>query len=74
MGALKHFIVSFFSALSSWMTAFEKLGKSAENLSTIAEESSGQYADIARIERKQAAALRLKELNISDEEAKKLLA
>lgn len=41
----------FFSFIAICFTALERLGKTADNLATVAEESSGQYKDAARIER-----------------------
>jgi len=73
MNAFKSFFIIMFSSATSWLNAVDKLGKAVENLTTIAEESSGTYADIARIERRANATKRLTELGITDVEEVKLL-
>jgi hypothetical protein len=56
MSAISLAITQFFSALAVFFTAFEKIGKTADNLATIAEESSGAYMDEARITRQEKLA------------------
>jgi hypothetical protein len=51
MSALSLAITQFFSALGVLFAAFESMAKTTHNLATVAEESSGQYMDQARIER-----------------------
>lgn len=47
----------FFSMITVLFTAGEKLAKSADNLATWAEESTGAFSDQARIERAKKLAL-----------------
>lgn len=72
MGAISTAITQLFTALTVLFTAFESLCKTADNLATVAEESSGQYKDQARIERQRKlaqlthdAAVEAKTLNAS---------
>jgi hypothetical protein len=51
MGAISTAITQLFTALTVLFTAFESLCKTANNLATVAEESSGTYMDQARIDR-----------------------
>lgn len=51
MSAISLAITQFFSALTVLFTAFESICKTADNLATVAEESSGTYKDQARIDR-----------------------
>lgn len=51
MSAFSLAFTQFFSALAVLFTAFEKLCKTADNLATVADESSGAYKDQARVER-----------------------
>lgn len=75
MNAFTRFITVFFNSLNSWFNTIEKLGSAAENLATVADESSGQYKDEARIRRRLNAQKSLKELGIdlNSEEAKAIL-
>ncbi len=59
MGAISTAITQLFTALTVLFTAFESICKTANNLATVAEESSGTYMDQARIER-QAKLAKLK--------------
>lgn len=59
MGAISTAITQLFTALTVLFTAFESICKTANNLATVAEESSGTYMDQARIER-QAKLTKLK--------------
>lgn len=51
MSAISLAITQMFTALSVLFAAFESICKTALNLATVAEESSGTYMDQARIER-----------------------
>lgn len=51
MSAISLAITQLFNALTVLFTAFESICKTADNLATVAEESSGQYRDQARINR-----------------------
>lgn len=51
MSAFTRAFTVFFASLSSWLSAIEKTGKAVDNLATVAEEASGQYADEARAAR-----------------------
>ena len=55
MSAISLAITQFFTALSVLFAAFESICKTAENLATVAEESSGTYMDQARIDRQAKA-------------------
>ena len=60
MQAFSLAFTQFFTALSSFFSAFQKLGSTLDNLATVAEESSGQYRDEAHINR-QAKLIELNE-------------
>lgn len=51
MSAATRAFTQFFSFIAICFSALERLGKAADNLATVAEESSGTYKDQARIER-----------------------
>lgn len=51
MGAFSKAFTQLFSALTVLFTAFESICNTANNLATVAEESSGSYKDQARIDR-----------------------
>jgi hypothetical protein len=51
MSSISLAITQLFTALTVLFTAFESICKTADNLATVAEESSGQYRDQARIQR-----------------------
>ena len=51
MSAISLAITQLFNALTVLFTAFESICQTANNLATVAEESSGQYKDQARIQR-----------------------
>lgn len=51
MSAISLAITQLFTALSVLFSAFESIAKTANNLATVAEESSGTYMDQARIDR-----------------------
>ena len=51
MSAFSTAFTQFFSALTVLFSAFASICQTANNLATVAEESSGQYKDQARIER-----------------------
>lgn len=53
MQAMALAFTQFFSAFAVLFGAFEKIAKTADNLATVAEESSGQYVDEARASRQQ---------------------
>lgn len=58
MGAFSTAIVQFFSAITVFFGAFEKIAKTADNLATVAEEASGTYVDEARADRQAKIAAR----------------
>ena len=58
MSAFSTAFNQFFSFIAICFSALERLGKTADNLATVAEESSGSYKDQARIDRQ----IKLKEL------------
>jgi hypothetical protein len=60
MQALSLAFTQFFATLAVFFSAFEKFGKTIDNIATVAEESSGQYRDEAHINR-QAKLLELNE-------------
>lgn len=51
MQAFTAALVQFFTAITTFFSAFEKIAKTADNLATVASESSGAYCDEARIQR-----------------------
>jgi hypothetical protein len=51
MGAFSTAFTQFFAALTVLFSAFSKLAGTVDNLASVAEESSGQYKDQARIDR-----------------------
>ncbi len=51
MSAISLAITQFFSAFTVLFAAFESGCKTVHNLATVAEESSGQYKDQARVDR-----------------------
>lgn len=51
MSAFSQAFTIFFAALGMFFKTFESLANTANNLATVAEESSGAYKDQARIER-----------------------
>lgn len=51
MGSFSLAFTQFFNAVTVLFTAIEKICKTADNLATVAEESSGTYMDEARIQR-----------------------
>lgn len=60
MNALSAALVQFFTAITTFFAAFEKIAKTADNLATVAQESSGVYMDEARADRQAKAAARAK--------------
>ena len=64
INSFKLFFTVLFSSAGSWLNAFDKLGKAADNLATVAEESSGSFADTARIERQAKVAELYKKHNL----------
>lgn len=59
MQAISVAIVQFFTMLTTLFSAGEKLAGAVDNLATVANESSGDYADEARINREMRKAQRL---------------
>jgi hypothetical protein len=51
MQALSLAFTQFFATLAVFFSAFEKFGKTIDNIATVAEESSGAYVDEARSNR-----------------------
>ena len=60
MSAISLAITQFFAALTVLFSAFKSICQTADNLATVAEESSGSYRDQARVER----IAKLKALNL----------
>lgn len=58
MQAISVAIVQFFTMLTTLFSAGEKLAGAIDNLATVANESSGDYADEARINREMRKAQR----------------
>lgn len=52
MSAFTLAFTQFFGFIAICFTALERLGKTCDNLATVAEESSGTYKDQARIVRR----------------------
>jgi hypothetical protein len=65
MSAFTSAFTQFFTALTVLFTAFSKLCGTADNLASVAEESSGAYRDQARIERAAKLAALNKQLAIT---------
>jgi hypothetical protein len=63
MQAFSAAIVQFFGMLITLFSAGEKLASSINNLAIVADESSGDYADEARIQRQMRKAQREHERN-----------
>lgn len=76
MTVIKQFIMVFFSSMSSWLNAFESVGKTVENLAGVGEAGSAAYRDVAVIERRINVKKKLAELgvDINSDEAKSILA
>lgn len=58
MNAFSSAIVQFFTAVTTFFSAFEKLAKTADNIATVGMEASGTYVDEARADRQAKAAAR----------------
>jgi hypothetical protein len=56
MASAKLAITQFFTAFVALFTVIEKLANTADNLASVAEESSGAFRDQARIDRAQKLA------------------
>lgn len=72
MSAFSTAFNQFFRAFALFFTVVERLFQTADNLATVAEESSGSYKDQARIDRqiKVAALEKSREQRIANEQAR----
>lgn len=64
MSAFSAAFNQFFSFIAVCFSALEKMGKTVDNLATVAEEGSGAYKDQARIDRE----IKIKALEASREQ------